>query len=91
MSTNEAFNKLPRLTAEGAKGMGKTIFNNGDSGTGKSTLALQFPKPICCAYADKDRETAGDMVMEQPEGIDIVVIKKWSDYADVFVPSVKNR
>ena len=91
MATNDAFNDLPRLTPEGAKGMGKLILNKGKSGTGKSTLALKFPKPICVAYADKDVETVGDVLIDQPTGVDIILIRNWEDYANVFVPAAKNR
>jgi hypothetical protein len=88
--SNEAFNKLQRLTVESVETMGKTVLGKGPSGSGKTTLALSFPEPLIFAYADKNRDTVGQALLSGRK-VDPILIRHWGDYQDVFVPTVKNR
>lgn len=90
MTPLQRIEALPSINAENADKHGYGVVYSGDPGTGKTTCALSWPKPIRGVYADVNRLTLRNEIVK---GQDIVmtVPGSWSNYEDLFVPAVENR
>lgn len=87
-SSSKQSEERPPLRGRKAKDMKKsrTYVFYGPSGTGKTTLAATFPKPI--AFGDF-RDEGTDSIMEVP-GIQVFPIENWED-VETFYDQIKGK
>lgn len=77
-------------TAYDVENQGYSVLYKGPSGTGKTHNILTWPGKIVLACLDKNMRT---LRTAMKAGVDVepVIISKWGDFANDFVPAVANR
>ena len=90
LSTTDPLAELLSVNAENVQEQKLSLLYKGPPGSGKTHNWLTFPGKTVALYTDKNMATVTEAIGRGVEAR-LVIPKSWSEWADVFVPAVRNR